>query len=67
MVNVKSGSKITLTVGGKSNEIEITDNMTVNDLVKKYFAAYVNADFTTLETIATPISDKEKSSQTSWW
>ena len=45
MVNVKSGSKITLTVGGKSNEIEITDNMTVNDLVKKFKDAGLNASF----------------------
>ena len=42
-------------------EFEIDAYPEVNDLVKKYFAAYVNADFVTLETVATPISDMEKS------
>ncbi|MBQ6812539.1 MAG: SH3 domain-containing protein [Agathobacter sp.] len=33
----------------------------LNELIKKYFVAYVNADFATLETLATPISNMEKS------
>lgn len=33
----------------------------VNELIKKYFVAYVNADFATLETLATPVSNMEKS------
>ena len=45
MVNVQNGSKITLTVGGKDTEIEITENMTVNDLVKKFKDAGLNASF----------------------
>ena len=45
MVNVQRGSKITLTVGDKNTEIEITENMTINDLVKKFKDAGLNASF----------------------
>ena len=42
-------------------EFEVDAYPEVNDLVNKYFTAYVNADFTTLETLAAPVSDMEKS------
>ena len=45
MVNVQSGSKIMLKVGNNDTEIEIGENMTVNDLVKKFKDAGLNANF----------------------
>lgn len=42
-------------------EFEVDAYPEVNDLLTKYFAAYVNADFAALETLATPITDMEKS------
>ena len=33
----------------------------VNDLINRYFKAYVGADFATLETLVTPLSEMEKS------
>lgn len=42
-------------------EFEIDAYPEVNALVESYFNAYVNADFTTLETLAIPISEMEKS------
>lgn len=53
------------TVSGKDyvpdKEFEINAYAELNELIALYFDAYVNADFETLETIATPISDMEKS------
>lgn len=43
------------------DEFEVDAYPEVNDLIKQYFTAYVNADFDTLDTLATPISDMEKS------
>ncbi len=42
-------------------EFEVNAYAELNELVQTYFDAYVNADFQTLETIAYPISDMEKS------
>lgn len=42
-------------------EFEVDAYAELNELISLYFDAYVNADFETLETIATPISDMEKS------
>jgi len=42
-------------------KFEVNAYEDVNTLISKYFTAYVDADFTTLEEIATPISDMEKS------
>lgn len=47
MVNVQSGAKFTLTVGGKDKEIEIKEGMTVNNLVKEFQNAGLNASFDT--------------------
>lgn len=42
-------------------EFEVDAYEAVNELICTYFDAYVNADFETLEEIATPVSDMEKS------
>ena len=42
-------------------EFEINAYPELNNLIITYFDAYVNADFATLETLATPISNMEKS------
>ncbi len=42
-------------------EFEVNAYPEINELFATYFPAYANADFTTLETIATPISEMEKS------
>lgn len=42
-------------------EFEINAYTEVNELIQTYFDAYVNADFVTLEAVATPISEMEKS------
>lgn len=42
---VSPGSKISLTTGGKTTEIEVTEGMTVGDLVAKFKDAGVNASF----------------------
>ncbi|MBQ9989632.1 MAG: flagellar filament capping protein FliD [Lachnospiraceae bacterium] len=41
------GKKLTVTAGGKDTEIEITDGMTINDLVTKLKSAGLNASFDT--------------------
>ena len=40
---------------------DIDAHVEVNELIKTYFEAYVNADFEALATVATPLSDMEKS------
>ena len=42
-------------------EFEVDAYPEVNELIKEYFSAYVAADFTTLEALAKPISEMEKS------
>ena len=42
-------------------EFEVDAYPEVNELIKEYFSAYVAADFTTLEVLAKPISEMEKS------
>lgn len=42
-------------------EFDVNEYAELNELIALYFDAYVNADFETLETIVTPISDMEKS------
>ncbi len=42
-------------------EFEVDAYPEVNKLITDYFAAYVSADFTTLETLAKPVSEMEKS------
>lgn len=42
-------------------EFEVNAYAEVNELISMYFDAYVNQDFETLKTIATPISDMEMS------
>ena len=42
-------------------EFEINANPELNNLISTYFDAYVNADFEILESLATPVSDMEKS------
>lgn len=42
-------------------EFEVDAYPEVNELIKEYFSAYVAADFTTLEALANPVSDMEKS------
>lgn len=42
-------------------EFEVDEYSEINELFATYFSAYANADFTTLEAIATPITDMEKS------
>lgn len=42
-------------------EFQIDAYPEVNELIKEYFSAYVLADFTTLESLAKPLSDMEKS------
>lgn len=42
-------------------EFEVDAYPEVNELIAEYFAAYVNCDFETLEMVATPVSDMEKS------
>ena len=42
-------------------EFEVDAYPEVNELIKEYFSAYVAADFTTLEALATPLSEMEKS------
>ena len=42
-------------------EFEVDAYPEINALITEYFTAYVNADFATLEKLATPISDMEKS------
>ena len=42
-------------------EFEIDAYEEVNELIATYFEAYVNADFETLDMVATPVSDMEKS------
>ena len=39
------GKKLTVDVGGKQTEIEVTSDMTINDLVKKLQSAGLNANF----------------------
>lgn len=41
-------------------EFEVDAYPELNQLIQSYFDAYVNADFTTLETLAQPVSDMEK-------
>ena len=42
-------------------EFEVDAYPELNELVKEYFNAYIATDFTTLETLATPLSEMEKS------
>ena len=53
------------TVSGENyvpdKEFEVDAYPEVNALIESYFEAYVDADFATLDTLATPISEKEKS------
>lgn len=42
-------------------EFEVDAYPEVNELINEYFSAYVVADFTTLEAIATPLTEMEKS------
>ncbi len=42
-------------------EFEIDAYPEVNELIEKYFVAYVNADVDTLDKLVTPLSDMEKS------
>ena len=42
-------------------EFEVDAYPEINALITQYFTAYVNADFATLEKLATPVSDMEKS------
>ena len=42
-------------------EFEVDAYPEVNELIKEYFSAYVAADFVTLEALAKPVSDMEKS------
>lgn len=42
-------------------EFEVDEYPAVNELIKEYFEAYVAADFATLETIVSPLSEMEKS------
>lgn len=42
-------------------EFGIDEYPEVNDLIERYFAAYVSADVATLEQLVTPLSDMEKS------
>ena len=42
-------------------EFKLDEYPAVNELIEKYFDAYVEADFATLEAIVTPLSEMEKS------
>lgn len=42
-------------------EFEVDAYPEVNKLISDYFKAYVNADFASMETLATPVSEMEKS------
>ena len=42
-------------------KFEVDEYPAVNELIKAYFEAYIAADFATLETIVSPLSDMEKS------
>ena len=42
-------------------EFEVDAYSEVNELIKEYFSAYVNADFVALETLVKPLSEMEKS------
>ena len=44
-----------------ATEFDINANETLMNLMATYFQAYVNVDFATLETVATPLSEMEKS------
>ena len=54
-----------VTVSGEDyvpdSQFEIDAYTEINNLIEKYFVAYANADFATLESIVTPFSEMEKS------
>ena len=44
-----------------SKGFDASDNEALVDVISRYYAAYVDGDIATLETVATPISEDEKS------
>ena len=61
----KNGDSVADTEGtqiaGADGVYEVNDNEAISTLVNNYFTAYANGDLDTLATLATPISDNEKS------
>ena len=48
-------------IAGADGTYEVDANQDINNLITNYYTAYANGDIDTLSTLATPISDNEKS------
>ena len=58
--NVAEGTEIT-EIAGADGTYEVDKNQDINNLITNYYTAYANGDVDTLATLATPLSENEKS------
>lgn len=58
--NVAEGTEIT-EIAGEDGTYEVDKNQDINNLITNYYTAYANGDVDTLATLATPLSENEKS------